>query len=237
VRVACIAGLLLAWSGAVGARADGEGTVRFVGCGVEEREGVRGGLAGAARLAEAAARAVKTPENREAAREERWDAYRWWFGAYDPFRYDVVVRILEETRARFGQALSVSCGERADACPEPPEPDAPPRAGRDWGLEELPRRRPRRRDELFDKLAYSRHALGELGICAGFLEEPEAVRASVLFHEMTHLSGHTLDLTYTERGTRRLTERDSFAAVLNAESYEAFAESVAAGRVPAEARD
>ncbi|MCK8784305.1 M35 family metallopeptidase [Roseomonas sp. NAR14] len=80
-----------------------------------------------------------------------------------------------------------------------------------------------------DIFAYSERGRPHLGFCARFFRSPEEgqdARFGVVIHEMSHLAAGTDDHAYQPANVRRLAQENPQLAVLNADSYEYFVETL-----------
>jgi len=185
---------------------------RFAGCTSDELRVVTRSHRDAARLADEAHAAIESPANRARAEREEWDAYRWWFGAFAPGRYDAVGTLWTETRAEFDHTLSIRCGAETVSC------------GHAETAGPLGRNR--------ERSAYANYQVRVVQVCPDFFSRSRADQAVVLLHEIARVSSNALDVVESDGELLALAREDPGLAVRNAASLAAFAESVAYGRTP-----
>lgn len=206
---------------------------RYAGCTQDEVRAISHAFVVAAKLSDAALKAINDPANRRRAEAEEWNAYRWWFGEFAPRRFGAVQTVLAATRAELEQIVSIRCGEKTVNCPQPRPFEATSNNRwedpEEYGPEFEGNRPPGREWQEF---AYANHMIPVVQLCSDFFLQTRADQAAILLHELTHVSSDTVDYAYGEPALLLMAQRNPEDAVRNAANYAAFAESVKFGRKP-----
>jgi len=206
---------------------------RFSGCTSDELRAVTAAFVLASKLTDAALDAVNAPANRQRAEAEIWNAYDWWFGEFAPGRFATVQSVFAATRAEFEHTIIMRCGAKTVNCPRQTQSKSTPHRRSEDPDEYGPvfeGDRPPRRE--WQEFAYANHLIPVVQLCPDFFLQARADQASILLHELTHVSSDTVDYAYREPAMLELARSHPGRAIRNAASYAAFAESVGSGRRP-----
>lgn len=206
---------------------------RFSGCSSDELRTITAAFVMASKLTDAALEAVNAPANRQRAESEIWNAYDWWFGEFAPGRFATVQAVFAATRAEFEHTIIMRCGAETVNCPQQVQSKSTPHRRSDDPDEYGPMfegDRPPRRE--WQEFAYANHLIPVVQVCPDFFFQSRADQASILLHELTHVSSDTVDYAYREPSMLELARSNPGRAIRNAASFAAFAESVGAGRRP-----